>query len=215
MYSALKLYWSPDRADNFATATAQGERDALDANYSLIRVEGYVFPSSQPGTVPLKLYWNPDRGDNFTTATAQGERDALNAGYRFIREEGYVYPNQQPNTVPLKLYWNDVRGDNFSTATLQGEQDALAAGYNFIRVEGYVAPKINGRTVIETTEEDDLGFAKKMRTKATLYKNGLLLAETFSEARAAFSGLRGCVIVICLDDSGVAHLGCLKTPFLG
>jgi hypothetical protein len=44
-----------------------------------------------------------------------------------------------------------------------------------------------------------------MRTKATLYKNGLLLAETFSETRAAFYGLRGCVIVICLDNAGVAH----------
>jgi hypothetical protein len=144
-------------------------------------------------------------GDNFTTATEQGERDALNAGYRFTREEGYVYPNQQPDTVPLKLYWNGVRGDNFSTATPEGEQAARGAGYSFVRVEGYVAPQLKQRTVIEATEEDDVGFAKKMRTKTTLYKNGLLLAETFSETRAAFSGLRGCVIVICLDDSGVAH----------
>jgi len=206
MYSSLKQYWSPDRADNFVTATAQGERDALDAKYSLVRIEGYVFPNSQPGIVPLKLYWNDARGDNFTTATPEGERAALEAGYHFIREEGYVYPNKQPNTVPLKLYWNDARGDNFCTATPQGEQDALAAGYNFIRVEGYVAPNTNGRTVIETTTpEDEVGFAKKMRTTAILYKNGLLTVKTFSETRAAFSALRGCVIIICLDDSGVAH----------
>jgi hypothetical protein len=91
----LKLFWSPERGDNFTTATAQGEKDALAAGYSFVRLEGYVFPTQQPGTVPLKLFWSPERGDNFTTATAQGEKDALAAHYSFVqRNEGYVFPAQ-------------------------------------------------------------------------------------------------------------------------
>ena len=58
---------------------------------------------------------------------------------------------------------------------------------------------------IETTEQDVVGYAKTMRTKATLYQNGLLLVETFTDCRAPFSGLRGRVHAICSDQFGVAH----------
>jgi hypothetical protein len=90
----LKLYWSPDREDNFTTATRQGKDDAIAAGYQFIRIEGYCFRKWREGTKPLKLYWNPVRGDNFTTATEQGEADAIAAGYQFIRIEGYVYSSR-------------------------------------------------------------------------------------------------------------------------
>jgi hypothetical protein len=136
----LNLYFSTARGDNFTTATAQGERDALAAGYGFARVEGYVFATQRSGTVPLKLYWSAARGDNFTTATAQGERDAKAAGYVYVRVEGYIYPSPQAGTVPLKLYWSDARRDNFSTATDIGEGHARAANYGFARIEGYVYP---------------------------------------------------------------------------
>ena len=136
----LKLYWSPERADNFVTATPSGENDALTASYSYIRVEACIFPSQETGTVPLDLYWSAGRGDNFTTATGQGVSDARAARYIVARTEGYVYQEQQPDTVPLNLYWSVGRGDNFTTATGQGANDARAAGYIFVRVEGYVYP---------------------------------------------------------------------------
>jgi len=41
----LKLFWSAQRGDNFTTATAQGESDALAAGYVFVRVDGYVFPT--------------------------------------------------------------------------------------------------------------------------------------------------------------------------
>jgi hypothetical protein len=91
---ALKLYWSPNREDNFSTATKQGEADAKSASYQFIRNEGYCFPKWRKGTKALKLYWNPDREDNFTTATKQGQADAKSAGYQFIRIEGYVYSSR-------------------------------------------------------------------------------------------------------------------------
>ena len=61
--------------------TAQSEKDALSAGYRFIRVEGYAYPSWQPGLVPLNLYYNPDRQDNFVAASAQSGLDATNGGY--------------------------------------------------------------------------------------------------------------------------------------
>jgi len=58
---------------------------------------------------------------------------------------------------------------------------------------------------IERMEQDEVGYAKRLRTKAKLYQNGVLVVETFSECRAAFSGLRGRVLVICFDQAGVVH----------
>jgi hypothetical protein len=91
---ALRLYWNPNREDNFTTATTQGRNDAKAAGYQFIRKEGYCFRKWRKGTKALKLYWNPNREDNFTTATTQGEADAKAAGYQFIRIEGYVYSSR-------------------------------------------------------------------------------------------------------------------------
>ena len=99
-----------------------------------MRIEGYVFSSQLPGTVPLKLYWSSERSDNFITATEKGEQDAIAAGYQFARVEGYVYPQEND----LRLFWSNLREDNFTTATKQGESDAFAAKYNFVRNEGLV-----------------------------------------------------------------------------
>ena len=50
----LKSYWHDGRIDYFGTATEQGQKAALTAfGYSFVRLEGYVFPTQQPGTVAL------------------------------------------------------------------------------------------------------------------------------------------------------------------
>jgi hypothetical protein len=136
----LKLFWNAARGDNFTTATPEGESAARAAGYTFVRIEGYIYPIQQPGTVPLKLYYNNARGDNYTTASAKGEQAAKAASYGYARVEGYIYPTQQPGTVPLKNYWNVSREDNFTTATSDGERDALGSGYQFAWVEGYVLP---------------------------------------------------------------------------
>ncbi|MBD2516609.1 hypothetical protein H6G93_16625 [Nostoc sp. FACHB-973] len=43
----LELYWSDQRGDNFTGATNEGARRAVEAGYSYVRTEGYVFPASQ------------------------------------------------------------------------------------------------------------------------------------------------------------------------
>lgn len=136
----LQLFWNATRTDNFSTATDSGASDAEGADYSLVRTEGGVFPTQQPGTVPLKLYWNAARMDNFTTATTEGQNDAVAARYRLVRTEGYVYPTHQPGTVPLRLYWSATQKDNFTTATTAGKNDAQATEYKLVRIEGYVCP---------------------------------------------------------------------------
>ncbi|MBD2199975.1 MULTISPECIES: hypothetical protein [Calothrix] len=93
--SALKLYWSEERQDNFSTATTVGQKSAVDAGYRYVGIDGYVFTTQKPGTVPLNLYWNAGRGDNMTTASAAGIQAAKDAGYNFVRTEGYVYPANQ------------------------------------------------------------------------------------------------------------------------
>jgi hypothetical protein len=195
----LKLYWEPGREDNFSTATAQGEADALAAGYYFVRTEAYLFPSSQPGTVPLNQYWSAARGDNFVTATPQGEADALAAGYSFVRVEGYVYPSPQPNTVPLKLFWSGGRGDNFTTATAQGEADALAAGYYFARIEGYVSAK---PVSIDIDLDSDLGAGHYMTTHGVMLQTGHIDAQTRTQTVTWLGGFTGGVQIFFEDANG-------------
>jgi hypothetical protein len=55
-------------------------------------VEGYVFPTPKPGTIPLKLYWHSERQDNATVTVGEGEQAQLASGYTFVRIEGYIFP---------------------------------------------------------------------------------------------------------------------------
>jgi hypothetical protein len=99
--ATLKLFYSHTRQDNFTTATADGERDALNAGYRFVRFEGYVYRNQDSSRIPLKLFYSHTRQDNFTTAKRQGERDALNAGYRFVRIEEYLRPGNLSDDVIL------------------------------------------------------------------------------------------------------------------
>jgi hypothetical protein len=203
MSTALKLFWSPARGDNFTETTADGERDALAAGYVFLRLEGYAFPSSQPDTVPLRLYWNSFRGDNLTIATADGEKSAQDAGYTYVRDEGYVYPDEQPGTIPLKLFWSPERADNFTTATAQGEQDALNAGYQFVRVEGYVSPR---PTDIAIDLHTNLGANHYMDTHGTLLKTGHIDATTRTRTETDLGGFHGAVQIF-LEDANSNTIG--------
>jgi len=199
MAISLRQYWSPGREDNFLTATAQGERDALDAGYLFVRVEGYAYPSSQFGTIALNQYWHPQRGDNIAVASQQGNQDALNAGYVFVRTEGYVLPVAQGGAVPLKLFWNPGRGDNMSTATAQGEADAIAAGYVFVRNEGYVSAQPASLTI---DLDSDLGANHYMTTHGVLLPNGHIDAQTRTRTLTWFGGFTGGVYLLLEDPNG-------------
>ena len=136
-FTALYLYYSGERGDNFSAATIKGIQAATGVGYQLVRKQGCILTEQLPDTVPLNLYWHAGRGDNFTTAT--GAVDAQNAGYQFVRTLGYLYTSPSNDTVPLRLHWSAERGDNFTSTTSRGASDASAANYRSVRNEGYVA----------------------------------------------------------------------------
>src|SRR5687768_10621840 len=80
--------------DNFTVATSEGITQAITAGYWRVHdhVEGYIFTTQYPGTIPLNLYYHAERGDNFTTASKTGQADANAWNYQFIRTQGYVCP---------------------------------------------------------------------------------------------------------------------------
>ena len=135
----LKLYWNGVTGDNYTTASPEGEAAALAAGYAFVRVEGRIYATEMPGTVPLVAYWSAGRQDAMS-ATAVGAPAALGAGYQQHRIEGWIYPSQAPGTVPLNNWWNAQREDNFQTATAAGDADARGSGYGFAWTEGYVFP---------------------------------------------------------------------------
>ena len=138
----LELYWNASRHDNLTTATAEGRQSAARAGYGLVRNEGCVLPTSQPGTVPLYLYWSATRGDNLTaTTTFGGSKGTPNpGGYTLVRVEGYVYTEAGKSMVPLNLFYNSQRHDHLTTATTAGADAARQAGYDLIGIQGYVMP---------------------------------------------------------------------------
>lgn len=55
---------------------------------------------------------------------------------------------------------------------------------------------------VRAFEAQDVGFGKRMETEAILYRDGLLAVSTFGKVDAWFTGLRGRVLVICVDSGG-------------
>lgn len=197
---SLDLFWSPQREDNFVTATAAGRQAARDSGYVYVRREAFLFPSSSPGTVPLKLYYNSDRGDNFTSATSEGEQSAIAAGYQFVRVEGYVKPNPGNNLIPLKQYWNSVRQDNFLTGSVAGGQQAIAAGYEFVRIEGYGAFIPPVKTEQQRSEVGRVIPADGvMDTTVNVTSDGAIEAVTETINYAVLWGYRGGVAIFFSD----------------
>jgi hypothetical protein len=196
----LKQYWGPDREDSFLTGTPDGEQGARDSGYHFVRIEGYSFPSSEPGVVPLRSYFNTGRGDNFTTATSDGNRDAAAAGYLYSRDEGYVLTAEQPGTVPLKLFWHPHRADNLTTATTEGERLALEAGYEFVRVEGHVSPL---PTDLAVDLETDMEHTHRMTTHGVMLRSGHVDATTRTLTRTWFGGFHGAVQILFEDAHGI------------
>lgn len=139
--SPLKSFWCEERTDFFSTATEAGQGAAVEAfGCTFTRLEGYVFPTEQPGTVALDLYWSDDRQDNATIASEATKAELLDSGYRKTASEGFVYSSEQAGTVPLKLYFNKDMNEYYSTTPQTGEKAAVDEGFEFVRIEGYIFP---------------------------------------------------------------------------
>jgi hypothetical protein len=67
-----------------------------------------------------------------------------------------------------------------------------------------VGVKISMSQLIKANKSGNVGNKKRMSTDAVLYKNGLLNIETSSQSKHPTEGLRGHVLVICVDDASKA-----------
>jgi hypothetical protein len=105
----LSLWYNSSYGDYF-TSTTTDTAGMARLNYQFVRVEGYVYPSQQPNSVPLKNFWAPSRSDYFATATSAGETGALNSGYSFVRIEGYLPSASAVNSgaCGLGVRWDET-----------------------------------------------------------------------------------------------------------
>jgi hypothetical protein len=55
---------------------------------------------------------------------------------------------------------------------------------------------------IRHSETGEVGWGKRMETTAILYRNGTLTVESYQKNDNWFGGLRGRILVVCIDDRG-------------
>eukprot|EP00118_Oscarella_pearsei_P019329 m.204509 g.204509 ORF g.204509 m.204509 type:complete len:965 (+) comp39649_c0_seq9:56-2950(+) len=133
--TSLNLYYSKQRRDNFLTTTECAECIGL---YEFVRVEGFVYSDSFPGSMALNTYYSGQLQDNVLSSKPPGE------GYILVRTEGYAFSNSSQfpsrNLSTLKMYYNAELHDHLSAATSEGEAYAKSQGYTFL---GSIANVIN------------------------------------------------------------------------
>jgi hypothetical protein len=105
----LQHWYSAARKDSFTFASASALASAKEANYTFVRMEGYVHPKATGAAqTPLRLYWSAGRNDHFlVAANSQHEKDALQGGYRLVSTEGFVVgtPPPPPPPPPQWIEW--------------------------------------------------------------------------------------------------------------
>ncbi len=129
----LNLYWNADQTVALTTASAAGEGQAKSNDFRIAGVQGRIFATQQPGTIPLKLYLNAGTQDYLIAATAK-----ITEKFTLLAVEGYVYSKPRPGTVALKLFWSKQRKHNLGLVSPEAETLAKVAGYEFNRTECYI-----------------------------------------------------------------------------
>jgi hypothetical protein len=86
----LWLWYNNTRGDNFTTSDAAHWDPALGSplsGYTYVRIEGYIYSASVPGSCPLQSSYNGAAEDNYL----QGKTShPAPAGYSVYRTEGYM-----------------------------------------------------------------------------------------------------------------------------
>ncbi|KDQ57299.1 hypothetical protein JAAARDRAFT_35937 [Jaapia argillacea MUCL 33604] len=57
---------------------------------------------------------------------------------------------------------------------------------------------------VRASKIDQVGYQKQMTTEATLYRDGTLVANVFTDCDNNWHGLRGRVLIVALDRAGAA-----------
>lgn len=130
----LYRYWNGAGTDHFYT-NSWDEVGAGSNGYGIEKVEGYMFPTQQSGTLALHRYWSSSRVDHFYTTNFSELGNGAN-GYVYEGVIGYVFPNPGSGAA-LHRYWNSSITNHFYTTNF-GELGGGSNGYVYEGVIGYV-----------------------------------------------------------------------------
>jgi hypothetical protein len=66
-------------------------------------------------------------------------------------------------------------------------------------------PTTTPATPVQVSKNEEVGWGKRMETKVTLYRNGQLAVDSFTKNDNWTGGLRGRILVVCVNAAGRAH----------
>jgi Repeat of unknown function (DUF5648) len=135
VYASVPLY------DHFYTTNAT-ERTIAINNLGYTNDEGieaYIFPTSEPGTIPLYRTYHPTAYDHFYTTSFSQRNGAINdLGYEDEGIAGYVYPDTSCGGTPLYRAYSGAETDHFYTTSPTEWDNSVGTGYAKEGIAGYV-----------------------------------------------------------------------------
>jgi hypothetical protein len=132
--------WSEEIKGHMVT-TDPKEKDILQNSlkWNYAGIEGYIFKTQQPDTVPLLRYYNAKIKDHYCTSDEEFKKLAPKFGYHYEGLLGYIYKTQHPDTVPFYQFYSEVRQDHFITSDVDFFKYARQfGGYENKGIEGYI-----------------------------------------------------------------------------
>jgi hypothetical protein len=111
-------FYTINRADVKSDGSVEGK-----LGYNLVKTAGFIYPTKQPGTVPLLRYFSQRDTDHLYT-TDQNMLGSGNDAYKLQGTVGFVYPIRLKGSTPLFTSFNYAKNDHFYT-TDQNELNAM------------------------------------------------------------------------------------------
>lgn len=175
--------------------------DTLKAGESLVPGGSVLTSGNQryflvmQGDGNLVMYHRPNGPAIWSTAT-----DGSGASRADMQGDGN-FVLYRPDNMPEWNTGTRGQGPN-SRLVMQGDRNLVLYDQNTPIWASNTA--LDPNSPVTAHVEDDIGNRKFMSTDATLYRNGYLTLSTYSQSRHPTEGLKGYVLVICIDVAGRA-----------
>jgi hypothetical protein len=100
---------------------------------------GYIFPTEQPGTVPLFRLYSLGAADHmYTTSTKTRDYAVKRLGYFVEGTLGFVYSEDGPDRIPFFSLHNPIANDHYYTSSEAQRDDAAKNGWEIQGGVGYI-----------------------------------------------------------------------------
>lgn len=109
------------------------------------RVEGYILPTEEPGTLPLFQLWKPATLISVYTSSPDARDDLVRSlGFLDFGTAGYLFADPGAGRVPLRSLWSWGTTDLLLTGSeeeiLRSTSESASPRFVDFGIEGYVAP---------------------------------------------------------------------------